>query len=66
MATLTSLKHHKENLTTKHRELDKKIDHLFGSPMNDLKVQSLKKQKLVLKQEIAETDRMITNLEENA
>ena len=44
--------HHIETLKEKHDELDRRIEDLYTHRADDLKVETLKKQKLKLKDEI--------------
>jgi uncharacterized protein YdcH (DUF465 family) len=64
MITREKLVHHYESLKEKHDELDKQISQLYEHHTDDLKVESLKKKKLKLKDEMAETSRKIKKFEQ--
>jgi hypothetical protein len=55
MITKEKLEHHITHLQQKHDELDKEIQVLYNLHENDLKVETLKKLKLHLRDEIETT-----------
>ena len=54
--------HHIEVLKEKHDELDKQIEDLYAHRADDLKVETLKKQKLKLKDEIQQNETKLNRL----
>jgi uncharacterized protein YdcH (DUF465 family) len=63
MITRGKLIHHIESLKEKHDELDREITNLYNHHTDDLKVEALKKQKLKLKDEIAENEKRLSKLD---
>ena len=62
--SIESLENHKQKLMSNHRTLDKKIIDLFRKHYgNDQQITNLKKQKLVLKQEIVDLEDQIYELQ---
>lgn len=67
MSTKVSLKNHLDALVRKHRSLDEKITELYNTNMaDDLSIQSLKREKLQLKEEISQAEQKLEELENNA
>lgn len=62
MITREKLIHHVEHLKEKHDELDKQIQNLYEHHTDDFKVESLKKQKLKLRDEIELTNKKINEI----
>ena len=54
--------HHIEVLKEKHDELDRKIEDLYTHHANDFEVETLKKQKLKLKDEIQQNQTKLNRL----
>jgi len=48
-----------DDLRARHRELDEQIRGLGGSPLNEMMIARLKKEKLRLRDEIAQLEQMI-------
>lgn len=63
MMTREKLIHHVEHLKEKHDKVDKEIKELELHHTEHLKVETLKKVKLKLKDEIAATNRKIDNIQ---
>lgn len=62
MITKEKLTHHITHLQKKHDDLDKEIQVLYSLHENDLKLETLKKLKLHLKDEIENTKRQINGV----
>jgi hypothetical protein len=54
MITKEKLSHHIDALKARHQNLDIKITELYNHHADDVQVETLKKQKLLLKEEIAQ------------
>jgi len=54
MITKEKLSHHIDALKARHQDLDAKITELYNHHADDIQVETLKKQKLLLKEEIAQ------------
>ena len=54
MITKEKLSHHIDALKARHHDLDMKITELYNHHADDVQVETLKKQKLLLKEEIAQ------------
>lgn len=63
MMTREKLIHHVEHLKEKHDKIDKEIIELEKHHTDHLKVESLKKVKLKLKDEIVATNKKIDNIQ---
>ena len=63
MMTREKLIHHIEHLKEKHDELDRQITDLYNHHTNDHKVETLKKQKLKLKDEITENQKKLSKFD---
>ena len=62
---LTKLQNHRKVVEQRHRDLDQKIQDMFVHPgIPDNKLTELKKQKLVLKQELEAIDHQLKELED--
>jgi len=61
--TREKLIHHVEHLKEKHDRIDKEIIELEAHHTDHLKVETLKKMKLKLKDEIEQTNRKIDNIQ---
>jgi uncharacterized protein len=59
MMTREKLIHHLESLREKHDDLDKQITELYEHHADDMKVESLKKKKLKIKDEIEQTSQKL-------
>ncbi len=62
MITREKLIHHAETLRERHDNLDKEITRLFEQRVDDTKVESLKKQKLKIKDEIEKLYKRIDSI----
>lgn len=62
MITREKLIHHAETLRERHDNLDKEITRLFEQRVDDIKVESLKKQKLKIKDEIEKLYKRIDSI----
>ncbi len=62
MITREKLIHHAETLRERHDDLDKEITRLFEQRVDDTKVESLKKQKLKIKDEIEKLYKRIDSI----
>ncbi len=62
MITREKLIHHAETLRERHDDLDKEITRLFEQRVDDIKVESLKKQKLKIKDEIEKLYKRIDSI----
>ena len=62
MITKEKLEHHIKHLQEKHDALDKEITELYNHHENDLKVETLKKLKLHIRDEIESTKSRINGL----
>ncbi len=63
MTTREKLIHHVEHLKDKHDKLDKQIKELYEHHTDDLKVEDLKKKKLLIRDEIEQTNKRISNIQ---
>ena len=61
--TSLSLENHRQKLMSDHRTLDRKIRDLFKKHASDTEITNLKKEKLVLKQEIVDLEDQIYGLQ---
>lgn len=59
MITLEKLQHHVSHLEEKHDNVDKEIKELYKLHGNELKIETLKKVKLKIKDEIARFEKLI-------
>jgi hypothetical protein len=62
MITKEKLQHHIDHLQEKHDTLDREIQELYKLHENDLKLETLKKLKLHLKDEIEENKKKLARL----
>ena len=62
MLTVEKLKNHISHLEEKHKKIDEDITKLYKEHGNDLKIETLKKIKLHLKDEIAKTENQINDI----
>jgi hypothetical protein len=62
MITKEKLQHHIDHLQEKHDTLDREIQVLYSLHENDLKLETLKKLKLHLKDEIEENKKKLARL----
>jgi hypothetical protein len=62
MITKEKLQHHISHLQEKHDTLDREIQELYKLHENDLKIETLKKLKLHLKDEIEENKKKMSAL----
>jgi hypothetical protein len=62
MITKEKLQHHISHLQEKHDTLDREIQELYNLHENDLKIETLKKLKLHLKDEIEENKKKMSAL----
>ncbi len=62
MITKEKLQHHINHLQEKHDTLDREIQELYKLHENDLKIETLKKLKLHLKDEIEENKKKMSAL----
>lgn len=62
MITKEKLQHHISHLQEKHDTLDREIQELYKLHENDLKIETLKKLKLHLKDEIEENKKKLSVL----
>ena len=62
MLTKEKLEHHISHLQEKHDKLDKDITELYNQHGNDMKIETLKKVKLHVKDEIEKCRRQIEDL----
>lgn len=63
MITKEKLKHHISHLEEKHRDIDREITELHEQRGNDIKVETLKKVKLHLRDEIEKFKKTAEGLE---
>jgi hypothetical protein len=62
MITKEKLSHHIDALKARHHDLDAKITELYNHHASDIQVETLKKQKLLLKEEIAQNIQKLESL----
>lgn len=63
MLTKEKLKHHISHLQEKHEKIDKDITELYNQHGNDMKIETLKKVKLHVKDEIEKCRRQIGEMD---
>jgi hypothetical protein len=66
MLTREKIEHHISHLQDKHNKIDKDITELYNQHGNDMKIETLKKVKLHIKDEIEKCRRQIDGLNGNS